>query len=66
MSLLIHAGLIALVLIIGHEKGQIAGAPGDPGMQGGGGGGGGSAGRSLSDVTYYVSIAPPLHGSSLP
>lgn len=60
MSVLIHTGLIALVVVIGHEKGQIAGAPGDPGLQGGGGGGGGSAGRSLSDVTYYVTIAPPL------
>lgn len=51
--------LLVLVLVIGHEKGQIAGAPGASGLQGGGGGGGGSAGRGLSEVTYYVTIAPP-------
>lgn len=58
MSLLLHAGLLTLVVVIGHEKGQIAGEAGEAGTQGGGGGGGGSPGRAQSDVTYYVTIAP--------
>ena len=47
------------IIQLGREQGDIAGAEdGAPGRQGGGGGGGGSAGRSLSEVTYYVTIEP--------
>jgi TonB family protein len=55
----LHVALLLAIIQLGREQGDIAGAPGDgPSWLGGGGGGGGSAGRSLSDVTYYVTIAP--------
>jgi len=59
VSVLLHA-LVALVLVLqSNNLPDIAGGPaGAPGLQGGGGGGGGSAGRRLSDVTYYIDIAP--------
>jgi TonB family protein len=55
----LHAALLLAVIQLGRHQGDIAGALGDgPSWLGGGGGGGGSAGRSLSDVTYYLTIAP--------
>ncbi len=57
--MLLHAVLALILVLQSNDLPDIAGsASGAPGLQGGGGGGGGSAGQRLSDVTYYIDVAP--------